>query len=373
VRIDEGNFAHGVSTLRSPSTSEPTTAEMNSLPVLRRVMKNAPHLIRREPCFLLTEILLTYHCNQRCRQCSYPQKAEGMPAMNFENFKKIIDRLDDYGTHGVILSGGEPLLHPRLSDCLDYVKTKNFTYVHILSNLYYPHQRIEDFTQLILKHRINLTCSFDGFDEVADDIRGARDVSRTVMQNMEYLDKENIRNGRRITTGVNVVISQLNLHQIPSILAYLEKLGWPANVDVFSSSQRADGDALKIKDFDTLRNVLEYVKTSPTVITPKWILDGFIDYLHGTAAKYCPYLTSPSLGSRFFIHPNGDVLVCAGSVVGNLTVQTPQEILSSRAWRMKREEFESCAGCWNACHTLFSRLSLYGVNEINRLVRVAWH
>jgi MoaA/NifB/PqqE/SkfB family radical SAM enzyme len=345
---------------------------MNSLPVVRRVIRNARQVIRREPCFLLTEILLTYHCNQRCRQCSYPQKAEGMPSMDFENFKTVIDRLDDFGTHGVILSGGEPLLHPRLSDCVEYMMSKSFTYVHILSNLYFPHQKIETFTKLILDHRINLTCSFDGFDEVADDIRGAQDVSRTVMENMEYLDRENNKKGRPITTGVNIVISQLNMHQIPSILTYVERLGWPANVDVYSSSQRPDGAALRIKDYDALRNVLDCAKRSPTVITPKWILDGFIDSLRGAAPKYCPYLTSPSIGSRFFVQPNGDVLVCTGNPVGNLVNQTPQEILSSKTWKTRREEFESCAGCWNSCQTLFSRLSLYGTNELSRIVRLAW-
>lgn len=348
---------------------------MNALSVLHRVTKNVPNLIRREPSFFLSEILLTYHCTQRCRQCSFPQKAGGMPAMDFEDFKTIVDRLDEFGTHGIILSGGEAFLHPRLHECLDYVMGKNFTYVHLLSNLYYSQIKLEKLFEPIFHYGIAFSCSFDGFDEVADDIRGANDVSRIVMENMEYLDRENNKRGRPIKTGVNIVVSQLNLHQIPAILTYLEKLHWPVSVDVYSSSQRREGEDLRITDLETLGKVLECAKKSPTVITPRWILDGFMDSFRGTAPKYCPYLLSPSIGSRFFVQPNGDVRVCKGNSIGNLIAQTPQEILLSKVWQEKHKEFEECAGCWNSCYTVFSKFSRYGVGELRRSIRLAkyWH
>jgi len=290
--------------------------------------------------------------------------------MTLSDFKTIVDRLDEYGTHGLVLSGGEALLHPQLEECLNYAMSKHFSYVHILSNLYYSQSKLESFMEMIFKHRIAISCSFDGFDEVADDIRGAEDVSKVVMGNMEYLDKENRKRGKPIKTGVNVVISQLNMHQIPAILSYLESLRWPTNVDVYYSSQRPEGDELKIVDFEGLRSVLERAKSSPAVITPKWILDGFIDSFHGKGPKYCPYLLSPSVGSRFFVQPNGDVKVCSGEPIGNLIAQTPQQIVDSAAWREKLKVFEACAGCWNSCYTLFSKMSRYGVDEVSRSLRL---
>ena len=162
------------------------------------------------------------------------------------------------------------------------------------------------------------------------------------------------------------------MHQIPAIVSYLESLRWPTNKDVYFSSPRPEGDELKIVDFEGLRSVLERAKISPAVITPKWILDGFIDSFHGKGPKYCPYLLSPSVGSRFLVQPNGDVKVCSGEPIGYFVAQTPQQIVHSATWREKLKEFEACAGFWNSCYTLFSKMSRYGVDEVTcsfRLVR----
>ena len=360
----------GTSTVFELGTNHKIKVQMKSLMVVNRLMKNIPQLVRREPCFLLAEILLTYQCNQRCLQCNYPQRVKGMPAIDLEDFKTIIDHLDDFGTQGILLTGGEPMLHPHLIECLEYVMQKNFTYVQLLTNLYYSRKKLERLLHTIFKHKISLSCSFDGLGDVADSIRGAEDVSRTIMENMEFLDRENNRRGRPIYTGANIVFSQLNLHQIPALLSYLERLHWPVDIDVYRTSHRPDGDRLRITNLEQLRAALAYARKSPAVFTPRWIIDGFMDSMLGNAPKYCPYLLSPSIGSRIFIHPNGEVKVCIGDPVGNLLTQSPREILKSDAWRAKRIEFEACPGCWNGCYTIFSKLSRYGLGEITRSIRL---
>ena len=160
------------------------------------------------------------------------------------------------------------------------------------------------------------------------------------------------------------------MHQIPAIVSYLESLRWPTNKDVYFSSPRPEGDELKIVDFEGLRSVLERAKISPAVITPKWILDGFIDSFHGKGPRYCPCLPSSSVGSRFLVQPDGDVKVCSGEPMRNLTAQTPRQIVDSAAWREKLKVFEACAGCWNSCYTLFSKMSRYNVDEVSRSLRL---
>lgn len=360
---------------------------MSGKALARRVIKNIPHIVRREPCFAITEVLLTYHCPERCLQCSYPQKAVTMKRMSYDDFRKIIDRLDEYGTHAIILSGGEPLLHPELKECLEYVAAKQFTYRHLLSTLHASSRRIRELVELVLKHRFALTCSFDGFGELADELRGAKNVAKIVMENMEYLDRENRKRGRPIKTGVNIVISQMNLHQIPEILSYVEKLGWLANVDVYRDRPEnlTRDERLDIKDFDEFGRIMEIVKKSPAVVTPLWLLEGYKPFLMGlsqegrecnsppvrggVSAKHCPYITSPSLGSRFFVHPNGDVKVCLPGIVGNLLSQSPHEILQSPTWKEREEEFERCRGCWNACLTPFAKLWSYDFKEGVRVLR----
>lgn len=346
--------------------------EMNSTPFMRRLAHNVPHIVKREPCFFLTDILLTYRCMQRCLQCAMPEKADTIPAMKFEDFKKIVDRLDAFGAHGVILTGGELLLHPRFLDCIAYTASKRFTYMHVLSTLYASRSKIEKLTEALLQHNAAFTCSFDGFGQVADDLRGAHDVARIVMENMEYLDEENRKRGRPIKTGVNIVISQMNLRQIPEILAFVKRIGWLASFEAYryTSDHQREDEGLKITDVKEFRRVIELAKASPFVITPSWVLDGHVRNLESGVPKHCPYLQSPSLGSRFFVHPNGDVKVCLTSRVGNLLTQTPQEILDSAEWQEQKKQFEACSGCWTTCHTPFSKLSNYASKDSFRAARV---
>jgi MoaA/NifB/PqqE/SkfB family radical SAM enzyme len=345
---------------------------MKSTTFLRRVANNIPHVFKREPCFFLSDIMLTYRCTERCLQCAIPQKADSVPAMKFEDFKTIVDKLDAFGAHGLILTGGELLLHPRWLDCLEYAASKRFTYLHALSTLYASRSKIEKLTEALFRYNIAFTCSFDGFGQIADDLRGARDVARIVMENMKYLDAENLKRGRPIKTGVNIVVSQMNLAQIPEIIAFTERIGWLASVDVyrFTSDHQRENEWLKIKDLEEFRRVMSIAESSPVVITPSWVLRGHVRFFEGTMPKHCPYLSSPSVGSRFFVHPNGDVKVCLTNRVGNLLMQTPQQILDSVEWREQKKQFDACPGCWTTCHTPLSKLSNYGFKDSIRAARV---
>lgn len=348
---------------------------MDVIAAVGRIAKNVPRVVRHEPVFFFTEILLTYHCTQHCLHCKYPLIAPGTKAIAFDDFKTIVDRLDEYGGHGIMLSGGDPILHPQLYECMEYVASKKFTYLHLLSTLFFPLQKVEELTAALLKYRFSLTVSFDGLGETADILRGAKDVARTTMRHMEFVDRENRKLGRPIKTGVNIVVSELNIHQIEDILQYVESLGWFANIDIFRmpSIDLPASDRLVIRDRERLRAVMERAKASPAVVTPGWVLDGFATYLNGNAPKYCPYLEAPSFGSRFFVHPNGDVNVCFGPPVGNLLRQSPGDILRSLTWKERVEDFKACSGCWNSCLTPFAKVSNYGLSDIRKNVSMMWN
>ena len=130
------------------------------------------------------------------------------------------------------------------------------------------------------------------------------------------------------------------------------------HIDIYrwSSNNHNEVEFLKIRDFDRLKDVLDMVKKSPVVFTPEWLINGFGDYLKDDFKKKCPYIDSITFGSKFFIHPNGDMKVCIGDEIGNLLRQTPAEIFSSERWGKSIIDFQNCHGCWNACYTPFSNL-----------------
>ena len=88
------------------------------------------HIDSEIPSHLIVEPVSA--CNIRCIMCfqvdeSFSGNKEFMGNMDFELFKKVIDDAENAGIQAVTLSGrGEPTLHPRFGDMLDYCKGKFF-------------------------------------------------------------------------------------------------------------------------------------------------------------------------------------------------------------------------------------------------------
>jgi MoaA/NifB/PqqE/SkfB family radical SAM enzyme len=342
-------------------------------PALSQVTKNIRSIIQGEPCIFLPEILLTYHCTQRCLQCNIPAKTTSVYNMTTDTFKIIVSRLKAHGAHGVVFSGGEPLLNIHFTDFIRYAQEINIHYLHVLTTLYLPHKKMEHLAWALISNRVHISTSFDGFNEVADKIRGAKDVSDTVLENMKTINRLNRDAAKKVKTYVNVVISQMNLHQIPEILACMQELGWMINVDLYrhTSSNHNYVDEMVIRDYDRLQEVLEIVKKSPMVFTPRWLLDGFNAYLESRFTKRCPYTDNTRLGSKISILPDGEVKVCIGQPVGNLLNSDLRQIFDSPAWRDKQQEFRACPGCWNTCYTPSSRLSSYfNTTDLKKIIKL---
>jgi len=72
---------------------------------------------------------LTEGCNLRCRHCwiapKYQAEGNSYPSLDPDLFRSIIDQAKPLGLAGVKLTGGEPLLHPSITDILETVRTEN--------------------------------------------------------------------------------------------------------------------------------------------------------------------------------------------------------------------------------------------------------
>jgi len=270
-----------------------------------------------------------------------------------EYFVFLIDRLDRHGTQFISLSGGEPLLHPRLTECIRFAAEKQFVHVQLLTTLYASQTVVEKTIPALLKTGTGIQVSFDGFDEVADRLRGAPHVSDTVRWGMNLLTRENRKCRRPIRTSANIVVSRLNLHQVPDILRYTGDIGWKCNVDLYRwiSDNTDEVEDMKLEDNDDFRRVLQIIRDCPSVTTPRAIIDGFPDYLNGKTPKRCPYLVSRGIGTKIYMNPDATVNVCLGKPFGNLLEHTPAELFRSEEWKERIAMMKACGGCWNSCYT----------------------
>lgn len=94
--------------------------------VLDDYFKNHPYLSS-------FQIELTSKCNERCVHCYIPHEYKNTDIKD-ELYYSVLDQLEEMGTLGVTLSGGEPMMHPHFKQFLKAAKERDF-YVHVLSNL----------------------------------------------------------------------------------------------------------------------------------------------------------------------------------------------------------------------------------------------
>ena len=65
------------------------------------------------------DIALTYGCNNKCAHC-YNEPGRGKTLLSLDQWKQVLDRLDQIGIPHVVFTGGEPTLIPFLPELVAY-------------------------------------------------------------------------------------------------------------------------------------------------------------------------------------------------------------------------------------------------------------
>ncbi len=102
-------------------------------------------------------LAISYICNQKCSFCPCTKEEKTFKYMDFQKLKKSVYRLkNEIGITEVVLSGGEPTLHPYFLDIISYLNDMNVK-VTLLTNAEKLYDK--DFVEKITKRikRSNLT------------------------------------------------------------------------------------------------------------------------------------------------------------------------------------------------------------------------
>lgn len=142
------------------------------------------------PYFMLIDP--TERCNYQCKGCwagSYEQLRE----MPFETFDRVLTEASDLGIHFVVVSGGEPIIYPRLTEM--FAKHKDVAF------MFYTNGSLvtEKFVQELKSAGNAIPCfSVEGFKEKTDDRRGEGAWDR-VMLAMDRCQKAGVPFGYSVT------------------------------------------------------------------------------------------------------------------------------------------------------------------------------
>jgi len=110
----------------------------------------------------MANVLLTNVCNQRCPYCfavneiKKGQKDNSSKELSLKNLKIILDFLEKSNGKTIRLMGGEPTLHSKFKQCIDYIFSRGFT-AHLFTNGLFSNK----ITNFLAKKGQNIKYSFN--------------------------------------------------------------------------------------------------------------------------------------------------------------------------------------------------------------------
>ncbi|MCC7430608.1 radical SAM protein [bacterium] len=299
-----------------------------------------------------TEIRLTYLCTQRCRQCVIPFKGTDPKWLTFDQFRFIGERLREYGSYVGFISGGEVTLVPDLDKILLEAKKIFPIATTLVTGLYNKPEIIKPIAELALANDINIQTSLDGFDETGDDLRGSKDFFKVVYGNMKMISELKPKSSKSLLY-VNIVMSRLNLHQVPKLIGYARDSGWNATIGMYHNLTESTkrNDEMFLVPGEKLDSLVSYLRKSKKVLNLDSYLAGIPEFVRTQKTNICAYKQSKVLSSRLLVMENGDVHLCKGNPIGNLFENDLEQIFESHTFRERLKEYEKCEGCWTTCYT----------------------
>lgn len=177
----------------------------------------------RKPYYPLRELYfyLTGDCNLRCRHCwiepKYLLAEKSSSSLDKTLFTEIIAQAEPLGLNGVKFTGGEPLLHPRITDLIAIVKERGLRLVVETNGTLCSLEIAEKISSL---ENAFVSVSIDATDpEIHEWIRGKKGCFAEAVTGVENLVKAGLR------PQIIMTIMRRNKDQIEPIVRMAESLG----------------------------------------------------------------------------------------------------------------------------------------------------
>ncbi|MFP4345507.1 MAG: radical SAM protein [Anaerolineales bacterium] len=307
------------------------------------------------------DLALTYRCNNACAHCYNEVERFGMGSLDGAGWFEVLDRLAAVGVPHVILTGGEPTLHPEIAaivrhaDALGLVVGMNTNGRRLADPA-----RVEALVEAGLNHvQVTLESSraavhdamvnAPAFDETVQGIRNALEGGLHTITNTT-LTRHNVDHALEVVDFV----AGLGLGTL-AMNGMIYAGGGLASLVEGEREGRARGktDALRVEELVPL---LDAVRERSEALGLRFLWYTVTDYclLSPVALGLAPKRCNAAEYS-ICIEPNGDVLPCQSyyTAAGNILEDPWESIWESdlfRSFRERGEEPEGAGlpeGCWD--------------------------
>jgi SynChlorMet cassette radical SAM/SPASM protein ScmF len=176
-----------------------------------------------EPTYTLNSIYfyLTEGCNLACRHCwiapHHQAGSRSYPSLEMSLFETIVDQAKPLGLGSVKLTGGEPLLHPRIEEMLDFVKAQELS-LTVETNGVLCTARLAK--KMASCREAFVSVSIDGARaETHDAVRGVAGSFKAALKGLEALVEAGLK------PQVIMSIMRCNRDQIEGLVKLAERAG----------------------------------------------------------------------------------------------------------------------------------------------------
>ncbi len=297
---------------------------------------------------VLSEIALTYRCNNKCRFCYAYSPYRESNEMTTEQVKRIIDIIvDDAHVPSLSFTGGEPTLRDDLFELIEYGRSKGLR-VNLITNG--RRCSAPKFVQKLVDAGLNSAqVSIEGPDAESHDaiveVQGAFDQTVQGIKNLRETD---------IYTHCNTTICRPNVDRLEELVDFhADELGlsyFSMNMVIYTGTAAKLRDEMEIK-FSEIGDIVRRVKRRATRMGVQFVWYAptpiclFNPIAHGLGAKQCA-----ACDGLLSVDAEGGLLPCSSfsEPVGNLLDDGFEKVWNNRAskfWRSKSYAPEGCRQC----------------------------
>ena len=160
---------------------------------------------------------ITRRCNLKCVHCYSNSEARFYPGeLDWEQMNRVVDDLARFQVPAVLLSGGEPMIHPKFFDLARLIRSKGLR-VTVSTNGTLIDQTAADLLKDIGVTYVGI--SLDGIGETHDKFRGRAGTFDKVVDAFSHC----VAAGQKV--GLRLTLTKHNIQDLDRILDFIEDQG----------------------------------------------------------------------------------------------------------------------------------------------------
>lgn len=194
--------------------------------------------IARERIPVSGSIELLHPCNLKCVHCYCP---EGEPnALAFEEIRRIVDEAADAGLLWLLITGGEPLFHPRFLDIYTHVKSRGI-FVNLFTNGTMITEKIADHFAQYPPFSIEISL-YGATEETYERVTRVKGSYRRCLRGIERIV------ARGLPLKLKTPVMTINRPELDDIAAIAERYGLAFRYDpIITAKMNGDRSPLRYR------------------------------------------------------------------------------------------------------------------------------